>query len=144
MENIFDKKEIENLIIKIKTDILKYSENAYAPYSRFRVVAALVTKHDIYFGVNIENRSFGLTICAERSAIAQAISKGDKTLNAIVIYSPDYDTYLPPCGACRQVISEFSSTLPVIMLSKDFKYKMTTIDKLLPEDSLSNLKDQNN
>ena len=78
------------------------------------------------------------------SAIAQAISKGDKSFEAIVIYSPDYDTYLPPCGACRQVISEFSSTLLVIMLSKDFKYKMTTIDKLLPEDSLSNFKDQDN
>jgi cytidine deaminase len=140
MENInkiqFD---IPELIDKLKEDLILKVKNSYAPYSNFHVVAALITQKNIYFGVNVENRSFGLTNCAERSAIFSAISNGDKDFIAIIIYSPDYDEPIPPCGACRQVISEFSKDLPIIMLSKDFDYEIMTIDKLLPKDSLSDL-----
>lgn len=132
--------EIEKILSNIKEKIISLVQNAYAPYSKFRVVAALVTKNSIYFGVNVENRSFGLTNCAERSAIFSAISKGDRDFKAIFVYSPDYDDPIPPCGACRQVISEFSKDLPIIMLSKDFKYEIMTIDELLPKDSLKELK----
>lgn len=132
---------IEKIINQFKDEILRKVDNCYSVYSKFRVVAALITKNSVYYGVNVENRSFGLTNCAERSAIFSAISNGDKDFIAILIYSPDYDKPLPPCGACRQVISEFSKDLPIIMLSKNFSYNIMTIDRLLPEDSLCNLKD---
>lgn len=132
---------IEKIINQFKNEILLKVDNCYSVYSKFRVVAVLITKNSVYYGVNVENRSFGLTNCAERSAIFSAISNGDKDFIAILIYSPDYDKPLPPCGACRQVISEFSKDLPIIMLSKDFSYNIITIDRLLPEDSLCNFKD---
>jgi len=134
--------DIETKILELKDSILNKVKNCYSPYSKFRVVAVLITKNSYYFGVNIENRSFGLTNCAERSAIFSAISNGDKDFEAIIIYSPDYDKPIPPCGACRQVISEFSSNLPIIMLSKDFSFDIKSIDMLLPLDSLENLKEK--
>ncbi len=134
---------IESKISELKEKLILYSKNSYSPYSKLRVVAALITKNSIYFGVNIENRSFGLTNCAERSAIFSAISNGDKDFEAIFIYSPDYDKPLPPCGACRQVISEFNYNIVIIMLSKDFSYEVKFIEELLPLNSLENLKDKN-
>ncbi len=133
--------DIKDKISELKQEILKRVDYSYAPYSNFKVVAVLLTKKSIYYGVNVENRSFGLTNCAERSAIFSAISNGDKDFVAIMIYSPDYDKPIPPCGACRQVISEFSDNLPVIMLSKDFSFEIKTIDQLLPLNSLENLKE---
>lgn len=131
--------DIKKKISELKDIILSKVKNSYSPYSKFRVVAALITKNSTYFGVNIENRSFGLTNCAERSAIFSAISNGDREFLALFIYSPDYDKPLPPCGACRQVISEFSKDLPIIMLSKNFEYEVKKINELLPDDSLDNL-----
>ena len=81
--------------------------NAYAPYSRFRVGAAVVgTNGKIYSGSNVENASYGLTNCAERTAIFKAVSEGEKELLTIAVIA---DSPLPtsPCGACRQVMSEF-------------------------------------
>lgn len=131
--------DIREKINEIKDEILEKVQNCYCPYSKFHVVAALITKKNIYFGVNIENRSYGLTNCAERSAIFTAISNNDREFVALFIYSPDYKKPLPPCGACRQVISEFSKNLPIIMLTCDFDFELTTIDKLLPQDSLNDL-----
>ncbi|MCR4421893.1 MAG: cytidine deaminase [Spirochaetales bacterium] len=145
MNNIKNLKlEVPKLIDQLKKDLISKVKNSYAPYSNFHVVAALITKNNIYFGVNVENRSFGLTNCAERSAIFSAISNGDTDFVSIFIYSPDYDEPIPPCGACRQVISEFSKDLPIVMLSKDFDYEITTIDKLLPKDSLNKLNEKMN
>lgn len=85
----------------------KAYKNAYAPYSKFSVGSAAVAKSGkLYSGCNVENASYGLTMCAERNCIGQAVVNGDKEFKALVIYT-EIDTLTPPCGACRQVISEF-------------------------------------
>lgn len=86
---------------------MEAAKNAYAPYSDFPVGACLITdKGNIYTGCNFENVSFGLTICAERNAIGNAINNGERKIKAIAIYSPRLED-CSPCGACRQVLSEF-------------------------------------
>lgn len=90
--------------------LLKIAEekivNSYSKYSGIRVVAVLVAKDgSIHYGVNIENASYGLTICAERVAIFKAVSEGKREFEKMLIYSPDIIPW--PCGACRQVMSEF-------------------------------------
>ena len=88
---------------------------SYSPYSRFRVGAALLGKSGtVYLGTNVENASFGLSICAERSAVVQAVSAGEREFVAIAICA-DGLTPTAPCGACRQVLLEFGSELPVIL-----------------------------
>lgn len=83
------------------------AQTSYSPFSRFAVGAAvLMSSGKIYQGCNVENSSFGLTICAERCAIFKAISEGEKEIIAIAIYSPNSDSCYP-CGACRQVMYEF-------------------------------------
>ncbi len=83
------------------------SENSYSPFSRFAVGAAVVTSSgNVYKGCNVENSSFGLTNCAERTAIFKAVSEGEKEILAVAIYSPNADSCYP-CGACRQVLYEF-------------------------------------
>jgi len=90
-------------------------QNSYAPYSGIHVAAALVTDSGkTYVGVNVENSSYGLTICAERSAVASMIAGGDRKPLAIAIVT-DYDKPIPPCGACRQVLAEFNPDMLVIM-----------------------------
>ncbi len=83
------------------------SQNAYVPYSKFKVGACVLTEDDSTFcGCNFENASYGLTICAERNAIGTAIANGHTRIKAIAIYSPNEDNCFP-CGACRQVMTEF-------------------------------------
>lgn len=85
------------------------SEKAYAPYSKFKVGACVLTDNEkIYTGCNFENSSFGLTICAERNAIGSAVADGERKIKAVAIYSPN-TKHCYPCGACRQVMSEFVS-----------------------------------
>ena len=106
---------------------------AYAPYSNFRVGVALLTRQgDIYQGVNVENRSFGLTICAERTAIATAVSQGQKDFVAIGIASSGGVT---PCGACRQFLAEFCDDLTVLLVDVETgnSVRKTTLDALLPD-----------
>src|SRR3954470_5071926 len=87
---------------------------AYAPYSKFRVGAAVLTEAgEIFSGCNVENASYGLTICAERNAIFQMVSKAVSPIRAIVIYTPT-QTPSAPCGACRQVINEFGPEAEVV------------------------------
>ena len=102
----------------------KAAENSYSPYSKFRVGAALLCKDgEIIRGSNIENRSFGLTNCAERSALFTALSKGQTEFIALAIFCPDADYAVSPCGACRQVISEFTeSSFPIYFAGNDKKY----------------------
>lgn len=101
-----------NLLIK---EAKKVRKNAYTPYSKFKVGAAVVcSSGKIYTGCNVENASFGLTICAERNAIASAVASGEKKITAIAIVA-DTDILTPPCGACRQVIYEFGKTATVLL-----------------------------
>jgi cytidine deaminase len=87
----------------------KQLANSHSPYSRFKVGAALLdSEGNIHIGSNVENASYGLTICAERSAIVSAVSQGHKSFRAIAIASSsEKDEFCPPCGACRQVLVEF-------------------------------------
>jgi cytidine deaminase len=90
-------------------------ENAYAPFSNFKVGAALRAKSGrIYTGCNVENATYGLTVCAERVAIFKAISEGERGFDAIAVCT-DMETLTPPCGACRQLIWEFCGDVPVIL-----------------------------
>ncbi|MEX0642130.1 MAG: cytidine deaminase [Pirellulales bacterium] len=90
---------------------------AYAPYSGFRVGAALLSGSGrIYSGANIENASYGLTICAERTAFAAAISAGDTSFTILAVASPGGAA---PCGACRQVAAEFCRDLPVLLIDTE-------------------------
>jgi cytidine deaminase len=90
-------------------------ENAHAPYSNFRVGAALrASSGRIFGGCNIENASYGLTLCAERVALFKALSEGERNFDAIAVVT-DADTLTPPCGACRQLIWEFCGDVPVVL-----------------------------
>ncbi|MCH3965814.1 MAG: cytidine deaminase [Clostridium sp.] len=112
---------------------LQGRENAYAPYSNFKVGAAVLTEDGkIYTGCNIENASYGATNCAERTAIFKAISDGYRTIAAIAIVGDD-NKYIYPCGICRQVISEFASKDTKIILGKnENEYIVKTLDEILP------------
>ncbi|MFO7896939.1 MAG: cytidine deaminase [Candidatus Cloacimonadales bacterium] len=107
------------------------AQNAYAPYSKFKLGAALLTKSGkVFTGVNVENSSYGLTNCAERTAIFKAVSEGEKEFEKMAIYV-NSDKLFTPCGACRQVISEFSDKLEIIIFS-DKESLETDISELLP------------
>ncbi len=117
---------------------------SYSPYSRFRVGAALLCGDGtIVKGTNVENRSYGLTICAERSAVATAVTAGRVAFLAVAIYAPDSDYPLSPCGACRQVISEFMPPdAPVICVDRAGRFATYSLAELLPHDGLYELKDR--
>jgi len=135
-------KRLSRQIISLaQAEALKVALKAYAPYSGFRVGAALIMQdYTIYTGSNVENRSYGLTICAERVAIATAITHGRKDFLALILYTPDASQAIPPCGACRQVISEFTSPSFPIYFTKDGKrFIKKTIAQLYPFDSLHEL-----
>ena len=106
---------------------------AYVPYSKFPVGAALLSKTgEIFTGCNIENASYGLSICAERTAIFKAVSEGIKTFDKMVI-TGNTEGPISPCGACRQVISEFCAPdMPVILTNVKGDKKETTVAELLP------------
>lgn len=107
------------------------AEHAYAPYSNVRVGAALLTKDGrVFVGTNVENASFGLTICAERAAVFTAVTEGATELRSIAIWS-SLERPLPPCGACRQVLSEFAPSLEVWWTSGDAEPVCSTLDELL-------------
>ena len=110
------------------------SEKAYAPYSNFRVGACVLAQSgNVYTGCNVENSSYGLSMCAERCAIANAISSGEKALAAIAIYSPNSIKCLP-CGSCRQVIYEFQQDSEVDIITRTNNgYEVHKINDLLPE-----------
>lgn len=108
-------------------------EKAYVPYSKFPVGACLVTKDGkLYQGVNIENASYGLTNCAERTAFFKAISEGERQFEHLVIAGNTPEP-ISPCGACRQVMVEFCQLeMPVTLLGENGVTKETTVGALLP------------
>ncbi|KGJ89960.1 cytidine deaminase [Colwellia psychrerythraea] len=107
---------------------------AYAPYSNFHVGAsALTAKGNIVQGCNVENASYGLTVCAERNCISNAVISGEQNFQVIVIYT-EQDKLTPPCGACRQVIAEFfEQSAPVIAVNHKNDRKVWTVQQLLPD-----------
>lgn len=116
---------------------------SYSPYSRFRVGAALLTDDGaVVTGANVENRSYGLTICAERSAVVQAVSRGCRRIAAVAVYTPDCGQPVPPCGACRQVLSEFASPDAPVLCEGSSGSMETTLGVLYPFDSLQDLKER--
>lgn len=110
----------------------KVREQAYAPYSHFLVGAAVEGGSGaVYTGANIENASYGLTICAERAAIAQAVSAGERVIRAVAVCTENGVT---PCGSCRQVIREFAAEdCPVYVLDAQGGRRATTMAALLPQ-----------
>jgi cytidine deaminase len=127
------------------TELMKKAKEAsnfsYSPYSHFRVGAALLcTDGTVIRGANIENRSYGLTNCAERSALFTALSAGKSEFKGLAIYSPDADYPIPPCGACRQVISEFvDKNFPIYLAGLNTEIVVHKMEEFLPFDSLHEL-----
>ncbi len=114
-------------LIRAAQDALAKS---YSPYSRYRVGAALLAGGKIYTGTNIENASYGLTICAERSAVAAAVSAGEREFQALAIAVEKGSA--SPCGACRQVLREFGQDYTVLLVASDETVVETSIRELLP------------
>ena len=108
-------------------------ENAYVPYSKFKVGAAVITVDgSIYTGCNIENASYGATNCAERTAIFKAVSEGHKKIKAIAVVG-DMSTNTYPCGICRQVIVEFATDdIQIILVKNEEEYVVKTMEEILP------------
>lgn len=118
-------------IQKLMDCAIKARENAYSPYSHFAVGAALLCEDGtLYEGCNIENASYGLTNCAERTAIFKAVSEGHTTFKALAVVA-DTEGPCAPCGACRQVMAEFKIPL-IIMGNLMGNIKIVTIEELLP------------
>lgn len=110
---------------------LEARENAYAPFSGFKVGAALLAEDgQIFTGVNIENSSFGATICAERTAFVKAISEGYRNFKAIAVTAGNEEAL--PCGICRQFMYEFAPQLVVITGTDIEKLNIRTLEELLP------------
>ncbi|MDD2233702.1 MAG: cytidine deaminase [Desulfitobacteriaceae bacterium] len=119
---------------------------AYTPYSHYPVgAAAYFTSGKIYPGCNVENASYGLTICAERNAIFQAIAQGERQLVSLAIYVPQ-EVFASPCGACRQVMREFAADCSVILINQQGLTRNLKLAQLLPDSfgpgDLSKISDQ--
>lgn len=114
----------------------KATENSYSPYSKFRVGAALLCKDgSVFLGCNVENASFGATNCAERTAIYSAIANGNRDFSMLAIVATSdgkITAYTPPCGICRQVLSEFCDKDFKIILSNGKDIKTLTMQEILP------------
>ncbi len=108
------------------------SEKAYAPYSGYKVGAALLCSDGTVFtGCNVENASYSLTICAERNAVFQAVAAGQRDFLALAIYV-DGEVLFPPCGACRQVLAEFNPNLHILYANR-LGSILSDLDRLLPQ-----------
>jgi cytidine deaminase len=111
----------------------KAQQMAYAPYSNYRVGAALLTAGgQIYTGANIENASLGLTVCAERVAVFKAVTAGERQFQSIAITSSGADC-LYPCGACLQVLAEFSATIKIFATNEKDEIREYYLSELLPQ-----------
>jgi cytidine deaminase len=113
---------------------IEAKDKAYAPYSNFRVGAALLTEGGkVFTGVNVENASYGATCCAERTAVFKAISEGHREIKAVAIAS-DSEHFTYPCGICRQVLAEFGKNDMLVLCSNPKgEFKSYRLEELLPE-----------
>jgi cytidine deaminase len=106
--------------------------NAYAPYSRFAVGAAVLAGGRIFTGVNVENASYPLGVCAERNAVAAAVTAGERAIEAVAVVAGQ-DEVTPPCGGCRQVLNEFGPDMLVISESPSGARKTWRLSEILPD-----------
>ncbi|XP_042582967.1 cytidine deaminase-like [Cyprinus carpio] len=120
-------------VAELVAKCLQAREMAYCPYSGFPVGAAILkTGGAIITGCNVENASFGLTVCAERTAIQRAVAKGYRRFTAIAVTCDIKDSFVGPCGACRQVLMEFGTEWDVYLTKPDGTYRKTSLRDLLP------------
>ena len=125
-------KPSDPIIIRMRSLAREASAQAYAPYSRFMVGAAVLTEDgEVFTGCNVENSSFSLTMCAERGALFQAISKGHRTIRAVVIFTPT-ELPSPPCGACLQVMCEFGPDAEVFSFCRSGELLHARAGEMLP------------
>ena len=123
--------QVESLIRRA----VETRDNAYAPYSHFRVGAALLTRSGkIFVGCNVENAAYGDAVCAERVAIFSAIAAGERQFVAMAIVGgrDELDAVCPPCGTCRQVLAEFCSPDFAIVMGRPGRFEVVTLGELLP------------
>ena len=123
--------------LELIKNAVKARENSYAPYSKYKVGAALLTKSGkVYLGCNVENASYTPTICAERNAFFKAISEGEREFEMIAIVGgkegEELSTNCTPCGVCRQVMTEFCSKDFLVILGTPEKYKAYRLEELMP------------
>jgi len=117
---------------KLREIAVAASERAYCPYSRFPVGAAVLASSGVtYAGCNVENASSGLTVCAERNAVCQAIASGERAIVAVAIFTPTHSP-TPPCGACLQVINEFGPDAEVFSFASGDECLRASLSELLP------------
>jgi len=122
----------QSIVNKLFEEALKVREKAYAPYSKYKVGAAVLTTDDeIISGCNVENASYGLTICAERNAIFSAVARGKTNFKSILIVA-EGNGLAKPCGACRQVMNEFGD-FDVYLANTKGDIEKTTVSELLPK-----------
>lgn len=130
MEKKLSDPEVEKLI----DASLRARQKAYCVYSKFAVGAALLTTEgEVIEGCNVENVSYGLTICAERTAVCSAVAQGHRNFQAIAISAEMGEKFVGPCGACRQTLAEFGLDWEVYLTKPDKSYMKTTVGKLLPD-----------
>ena len=124
---------MDNIIQLMLADARHKLKHSYSPYSNYAVAACICSEDDqLFTGVNVENSSFGLTICAERSAISQMITAGKRQIKSVVLLASN-NSLCAPCGACRQCINEFStSQTPIHLCDHQKVLKTVTIAELLP------------
>lgn len=125
--------ESDTKLAELRATARRAMERAYSPYSRFRVGAAVETAEgSVHGGCNVENASFSVTICAERVAIGAAVTSGGRSLRRVYICSTSAEP-VPPCGVCRQALSEFGSDLEVISEGLNGDLRTWSLAELLPE-----------
>ena len=120
------------ILTRMEQEARAAATHSYSPYSHFKVGCAILTNSgNIYSGCNVENASYGLTNCAERTAIFSAAARGERTIKAIVVFTPTNEP-TAPCGACRQVINEFGEDIPIISICDSDRRLTCTSGQLLP------------
>ncbi|CAF0742874.1 unnamed protein product [Brachionus calyciflorus] len=123
----------ESQVKELVEKAIDAKKNSYSPYSKFRVGCSLLTKEDIFFtGCNVENASYGLCICAERTALVKAVSEGYKQFKAICVATDVAKVYVAPCGACRQFIAEFGLDWTCIFVKNKDEYHICKVRDILP------------
>ena len=125
------RKPSDNVIDDLVAEARRAKKRAYAPYSEFRVGAAVLAGGRIYSGANVENAVYPLSVCAERSAVAAAVSAGKREIRAVAVVGDESDP-TPPCGGCRQVLHEFGPEMLVISESAGGRRAEWVLSALLP------------